>query len=596
MDSFSDGVPPNDAAGINIDDAIDPKNEIIEAAFAKLDEDIGAMYTDEVLSVLAGIYDDPDKAKWQRIYHRLKKYQIASAVQKAVIVFSRKNKFRQSSTSNTSGTHQGFREDNPAHNQHKPGTKPDIRYNALVELNDDGFQNLLIESKAAKIIKNSLNGFLAHDIISQTWHEFTGEYWKPLESAQLPDKKLIGIIEHGAGELGFKSCYKNGIKSLLVDGAMLPLPKVDHSKLPFINGLLDLKARELELITPDNAQTWGLPYEYQPDSDCPNIKDWLKQAVDEDKETVEFLRAWMAAVLLGRSDLQKFLHLKGSGGTGKGVFIRLLTALVGKKNTAMTNLEQLEQNRFETATLFNKRLAVISESDKYGGSINNLKAITGQDDIRLERKHQQQAGSFVFQGLVVMASNESLQTTDHTSGLDRRRITVIFDRRASNEEKQAWESQGGEEAVLHSELPGLVNWLLELSHDDVSQIIRNPPERIRNADLDAMTASNPIADWVTECCMPDTAAWTQIGDKREIRTPGHETIYENSDRWLYAHFLQWCQRAHKSPLSSRRFKELLIQTCVTLNIDVREARHSIGNGLNGLRLKKPDEENNASYW
>ncbi len=596
MDSFSDGVPPNDAAGINIDDAIDPKNEIIEAAFAKLDEDIGAMYTDEVLSVLAGIYDDPDKAKWQRIYHRLKKYQIASAVQKAVIVFSRKNKFRQSSTSNTSGTHQDFREGNPAHNQHKPGTKPDIRYNALVELNDDGFQNLLIESKAAKIIKNSLNGFLAHDIISQTWHEFTGEYWKPLESAQLPDKTILGIIGRGAGELGFKPCYKNGIKSLLVDGAMLPLPKVDHSKLPFINGLLDLKARELESITPDNAQTWGLPYEYQPDSDCPNIKSWLKQAVDEDKETVEFLRAWMAAVLLGRSDLQKFLHLKGSGGTGKGVFIRLLTALVGKKNTAMTNLEQLEQNRFETATLFNKRLAVISESDKYGGSINNLKAITGQDDIRLERKHQQQAGSFVFQGLVVMASNESLQTTDHTSGLDRRRITVIFDRRASNEEKQAWESQGGEEAILHSELPGLVNWLLELSHDAVSQIIRNPPERIRNADLDAMTASNPIADWVTECCMPDTAAWTQIGDKREIRTPGHETIYENSDRWLYAHFLQWCQRAHKSPLSSRRFKELLIQTCVTLNIDVREARHSIGNGLNGLRLKKPDEENNASYW
>ena len=243
-------------------------------------------------------------------------------------------------------------------------------------------------------------------------------------------------------------------------------------------------------------------------------------------DTVNYLRAWMAAVLHGRNDLQKFLHLKGGGGTGKGTFMRLLTALIGEINTANTSLDQLEKNRFETATLYNKRLAVISDSDKYGGSINNLKAITGQDHLRLERKNQQQTGSFIFPGLVVMASNESLQVTDHTSGLDRRRITVIFNRRATNEEKQAWESQGGETAVLHSELPGLVNWLLELSPDEISKNINNPPERIRKANIEAMTASNPIADWLLECTEPDSEAWTQIGIKRERRNQGCETTYE----------------------------------------------------------------------
>jgi putative DNA primase/helicase len=245
----------------------------------------------------------------------------------------------------------------------------------------------------------------------------------------------------------------------------------------------------------------------------------------------------------------------------------------------------LEQNRFESASLYNKRLAVISESDKYGGSINNLKAITGQDHIRLERKHQQQAGSFIFQGLVVMASNESLQVTDHTSGLDRRRVTVIFNRRATNEEKQKWKSAGGEEALLHSELPGLVNWLLELSQDQISQIIRNPPKRILEADLEAMTATNPIADWLTECCESDPNAWTQIGDKREIREPGYETIYQNADTWLYANFLQWCLRSHKTPLAIRRFKEILLQTCETLSISAFEARRENGRGISGIRIK-----------
>ncbi len=499
-----------------------------------------------------------------------------------------KKQVKISSTSDTSSTGKDFKGINPTLTQHQTDTKPTIDRDSLVyciETKQGTKESLLIESKAAEILKESLAGFLSHDVRSQTWHKFIGSHWQPVESPQQADQLLVDLIYKGAGELGFRASYKNGIRSLLIDGVMLPLPKSDHRKLPCKNGLLDLTTRKLEPISPENAQTWCLPHEYTKGGECPAIKDWLKSSVDNDKETVQFLRAWMAAVLHGRNDLQKFLHLKGSGGTGKSTFLRLLTELIGQTNTVDTSLNQLEQNRFETAMLYNKRLAVISDSDKYGGSINNLKAITGKDLIRLERKHQQQAGSFIFQGLVVMASNESLQVTDHTSGLDRRRITVIFNRRPTNEEKEAWESKGGEESILYSELPGLVNWLLELSPDEIYQIINNPPERIRNADLDAMTASNPIADWVIECCEADSKAWTQIGDKREIRDSGYETIFQNSDSWLYANFLQWCSRANKSPLSSRRFKDLLIQTCTTLEISVHEARRNSGRGICGLRIK-----------
>jgi len=317
------------------------------------------------------------------------------------------NKVKKSSTSNTSSTSKDLGGINPALTLHQTSTKatPEIDPDSLVIITEtpkgEERKSLLIDSKAAQVLKESLQGFLAHDIKSQTWHKFSGSHWEPLESPQLADNVLIELIYKGTGDLGFKSAYKNGIKSLLCDSAMLPLPEIDNSKLPFKNGLLDLSIKKLESITPGNAQTWCLPYDYKTGVDCPKIKAWLLQAVDQDKETVNFLRAWMAAVLRGRADLQKFLHLKGSSGTGKGTFMRLLTALIGQTNTVSTSLDQLEQNRFEAAALYNKRLAVISESDKYGGSINNLKAITGQDHIRLERKHQQQAGSFVFQGLDV---------------------------------------------------------------------------------------------------------------------------------------------------------------------------------------------------
>ncbi len=511
--------------------------------------------------------------------------------------------YEKSITSITSNEIKGLEDVYPSQTHHTSITdpspanhKPSIKKGFLkkkIETNSGNGKNMAvkhvlhIESRAAKEIKQALSGYFAHDIDSQTWHKFVDTHWQPLEVQQLFDKTLIELLYIGADDLDFKPSYKNGIRSLLVDGDMLPLPKTDSGKLPFANGLLNLKTRTLEPITSSNAMTWCLPYKYESGADCPRIKAWLLQAVDGDNETVKFLRAYMAAVLHGRNDLQKFLHLKGSGGTGKGTFMRLLTVLIGENNAVSTSLQHLEQNRFETALLYNKRLAVISESDKYGGSINVLKAITGQDHIRLERKHQQQAGSFIFPGLVVIASNESLRVTDHTSGLDRRRITVIFDRRATDKEKQDWARRGGEEAVLHSELPGLVNWLLELSQDEISEIIRNPPQRISEADREAMQATNPVADWVIECCEFDSGAMTQIGDKREIKEPGRETEYENADRWLYANFLQWSQRNNKNPLALRNFSEILMQACETLGHKLeKEKPNRQGRFMKGLKLKQ----------
>jgi putative DNA primase/helicase len=129
-----------------------------------------------------------------------------------------------------------------------------------------------------------------------------------------------------------------------------------------------------------------------------------------------------------------------------------------------------------------------------------------------------------------------------------------------------------------------VNWLLELPQDEISEIIRNPPQRISDANREAMTASNPIADWVLECGKFDHNAQTQIGDKREIREPGRETGYENADRWLYANYLQWSQRNNKSSLMINRFSELLIDTCKTLGHEIEKGRLGKGRVINGLGL------------
>jgi putative DNA primase/helicase len=166
---------------------------------------------------------------------------------------------------------------------------------------------------------------------------------------------------------------------------------------------------------------------------------------------------------------------------------------------------------------------------------------------------------------------------------------VRFDRQATDTEKQEWARLGGEEAVIHSELPGLVNWLLELSQDDISRIIRNPPERSKLTNDEAKRAINPIYAWVCDCCESNVNAWTQVGVKKEIRETGKETVFENSDIWLYANYLTWCQRNGHKATSSRKFTEDLIQTLKSSGWKVNDRRIPIGNGIDGIKLKQTAE-------
>lgn len=454
-------------------------------------------------------------------------------------------------------------------------------------------QSLIIESAAALILSECLRGRVAYCSQVNAWYRFTGTHWQALPGTGQVDRELLELIYPGSTPIGFKNAYKNNIKALIADGGFLPLPEANHDLLPFQNGLLDYTTRTLHPITPDNAQTWSLPYAYQEQADCPNIKGWLLQALDGDHDAVAFLRAWLAALLHGRPDLQKFLHLIGSGGTGKGTLLRLATALVGEHNAVSTTLKEMETNRFEPARYLGARLVKITDSDKYGGSINMLKAMTGQDHIRIERKNQQQTGDFIFSGLVVMASNEHLATTDHTSGLDRRRLTVVFDRRATDEEKALWDSRGGEETVLHSEMPGLVNWLLELSREETTEIIRNPPKSTEKANFEAMTAANPLAEWVTTNCIPDPEAWAQIGVKNEISKQHLNEwviVFEHSDQRLYPNYLTWCREHGRNPQAVNNFRANLTDTLKTLNVDVTvPPRRAEGQGLIGIRLRRVDE-------
>ncbi len=463
-----------------------------------------------------------------------------------------------------------------------------IIINSLVLEKRDG--KLPAESIAAKAIAEELVGKLAFSNEALVWHVFTKTHWQPVPNKPVED--LLTRILYDAAPDGFDANYLRNIIRLIING-LLPLDPSDRAAtIPFENGILDPATMTLSAVTPANAATWCLPYRYEPAAQCPTIQQWLLEAVDGDEETLQFLRAWLAAVLVGRPDLQKFLHLLGAGGTGKGTFIRLATKLVGERNRTITDLRNLETNRFETAGLYQKRLVAITDSGNYRGSIDVFKALTGQDPIRLERKHQQQSGTFTFGGMVILASNEGLMTKDFTSGLERRRLTVEFNKVASAEARAHWDALGGEEAVLHREIPGLVNWVLALSRAEVTALIMKPPKRARDSNEEALRFANPLADWLLENTDYDSGhdpeqPGAKVGDKQS--QPGGGFLH--FEQWLYPNYLEWCRRnARTDTVSLTRFSRLIIDIGRMVNRPLRKERRAGGVFIKGLRLKNPKDQ------
>ena len=290
---------------------------------------------------------------------------------------------------------------------------------------------------------------------------------------------------------GYSSNYINDICTLLEEKLSHTDWNDDLTRLAFGNGLLEIDTGEFLEHTPENYMTWGLDFNYEPDADPGPITEWLYRTQYGDDARVQVLRAWLRACLVGRgNEIQRFLEVIGPGGRGKSTFANLCCALVGTGNYASTTLVQLEQSRFELSAVKGKRLTLINDSERYGGSAQTFKALTGGDALRYEEKLKSIGEPFVYTGMIIVVANEPIQTTDNTSGLSRRRLTVEFNRPLYDKSSEAKDmikiDRGRISGLWRNYLPGLVNWVLQMSEQDMRRYLLDTQElvpvlrRVRN--------------------------------------------------------------------------------------------------------------------
>jgi phage/plasmid-associated DNA primase len=476
--------------------------------------------------------------------------------------------------------------------------------------------------------KGSLRQNQIHDLLVQAYNDDL-RYCKTLKQFRLYDPATghwvllddqrmgadimsrLNVIERSGLIEGYDNRLINDLKNLLSNTFNFTDWYEDREYLLFSNGVLHVPSKKL--ITFENNRKFihdlylinRQPYPYDEQAVPEKIIKWLYWTQEDKEDRVQLLRAFLRAVLLQHHEVQRFLEIVGYGKTGKSTFANLCVALVGRDNMATTNFKEMESNKFELTNFAGKKLIVLPDQDKYGGSVGVLKNLSGGDMVRNEVKNKADVTSFQYKGMIIITANAEIQSTDKSTGLQRRRITLYFNRvfqgRPSEQRNLISFTKGGTPiGDFAEELSGLINWLISMPEETMKDYLMATSENVdgyHKEESDRDRRVSTLHDWLGEHVIYDPNYWTGIGVNREkpFGAEGNYKYHEHNLK-LYPSYLEHCSNIGQKATSRNNFLSSLIEYCRTNNLDVTKADQKRTKGLKGLRLRNEGSTAKENDW
>ena len=432
----------------------------------------------------------------------------------------------------------------------------------------------IIEDYRARLLWNDEQKTWMHYSLERSgvWSAVSEQYIESVVDAILESKGIVGY-----GSAAYVTNIVAKMRRRLFE--RLWGERSANEILPFTDGVLNLATGQLEPHAPGNRLTWCLPRPYNSiATGWTKIDTWLEQSTGTNSAHKEMLLCFAAAVLRGRCDLQKFLHLIGVGGSGKSTYTRLLEAVIGPQNCWNGSLTDLE-DKHEVARLIGKRLIILPDQDKVNGSLSNFKRLTGQDTL-CGRRLYKDGINFRFPGLAIVTSNAPIFHADGGSWLTRRILMLAFDHKPAAGQVKDLETE------FEPELSAFTNYLLSIPNDEITRVLRRLGADGVSATLwQSKLRTDSIAAWVNDLVIHAPNAQTQIGSDRHQWA---DQPYNPLISTLFGSYCHYCRISGLQAKGKNNFSADLIELVQqTLGwSDVQWGRDAQGRRvIRGLKLR-----------
>jgi len=196
-------------------------------------------------------------------------------------------------------------------------------------------------------------------------------------------------------------------------------------EVPLINGILNIRTRELTEHTPEKIFFNKLPITYDESKDCPSVKNHFKSILS-DEESINVMMEIFGYLLLKEYKFEKAFMFVGYGRNGKSKTIELMKRFIGAENCASLPLRCLNEESFSLSELFGKMANLAADLSKTDlKETGMVKSLIGRDTIQAHRKYLRDL-NFVNYAKMVFAANELPKIYDTTDGFWTKWVLLEF--------------------------------------------------------------------------------------------------------------------------------------------------------------------------
>lgn len=349
--------------------------------------------------------------------------------------------------------------------------------------------------------------------------------WRP--DARELHERLVDILcaKFTPGRMRTVVEYLKGMRELPVIES-LPVP--DY--INFTNGLYDWNAAVLYGHSPAVLSTVQLAVAWNPAAVCPQFQAFLAEVVEPD--AVSFIQELVGYLMFSGNPFEKAFMLIGGGRNGKGTFLSVMEALLGKENIAGVRLQQMatSRHRFAIADLYGRLANIAGDLDSTMiEETGDFKMVIGNDEIRGEHKGRD---AFRFKPFAthLFSANVIPASADTTTGYMDRWIVIKFPNYFGGRPDPGLKSR----LTSPDELEGIAAWGIEGLQRLMARGAFDLPPSLVAAKEEFELAVDPVRGFMRECA----------------RAGGSTEQAE-----VYPVYVAWCHEQTRRPLGKQKFND-----------------------------------------
>lgn len=301
-----------------------------------------------------------------------------------------------------------------------------------------------------------------------------------------------------------------------------------------LNGVVDLWTGIFRPGRREDMLTKASGVQFDETAQCERWLQFLSEIFEGNAELIEFMQRSVGYSMLGLTREEVFFILHGTGRNGKGVFLRVLIALLGDYgfstdiSTLIADKGTSKRPRNDIAAMAGRRFVCAQES-REGAHLDEalIKSLTGGDIITARFLHRE---FFTFRPTwkIWLATNHRPEIRGSDVGIWSRPKLIPF---GVNFEGR--EDRNLKDALLQpAELSGILNWAIEGCRMYLKDGLRYP-EAVTSATRQYRADSDVIGRFIEEECVS-----------------GFGSVWANE---LYKSFSKWASDVGEPAMSEKAF-------------------------------------------